>query len=50
MAKPTQDDWDAKFFEAAHLFTPAAPIDQKMATGFDEGGKDVNPPLKLPLP
>jgi Cdc6-like AAA superfamily ATPase len=29
MAKLTAEDWDAKFFEAGQLFSPAAPIDEK---------------------
>ena len=29
MAKLTDDDWNAKYFEALQLFSPAAPIDEK---------------------
>lgn len=29
MAKPTQEDWQAKLFEAGQLFSPAAPIDER---------------------
>lgn len=29
MVKLSPDDWDAKFFEAGQLFSPAAPIDEK---------------------
>jgi Cdc6-like AAA superfamily ATPase len=29
MAKLTSEDWEAKYFEAGQLFSPAAPIDEK---------------------